>query len=142
MKHKRQALKFLEDNACMINSLMSKKEQIAFHGDVVSIITKEIKNKLWNLRRLVLLEKKATKKKMKVYELIQKLSRYDADTEVKFHVKADFDTDVDAEFDRDNEDDVQTVTVTAGFDEDVDYDGIKDNEASICNPNITIELVY
>lgn len=79
---------------------------------------------------------------MKVYELIQELSSFDADTEVNFHVKADFDTDVDAEFDRNNEDDIQTVTVTAGFDEDVDYDGIKDNEASIFNPNITIELVY
>ena len=46
MKHKRQALKFLEDNACMINSLMSKKEQIGFHGDVVSIITNDIKNQI------------------------------------------------------------------------------------------------
>lgn len=79
---------------------------------------------------------------MKVYELIQELSRFNADTEVNFHLKADFDTDVDAEFDRDNEDNVQTLTVTAGFDEDVDYDGIKDNEAIIFNPNITIELVY
>lgn len=61
MRHKRKVLQFLEDNACMINSLMSKKEQIAFHGDVVSIITKEIKNKLWNLRRLVILKKKARK---------------------------------------------------------------------------------
>lgn len=54
---------------------------------------------------------------MKVYELIQELSRFNADTEVNFHLKADFDTDVD-------------------------YDGIKDNEAIIFNPNITIELVY
>ncbi len=46
MKRKRQVLKFLEDNACMINSLMSKKEQIAFHGDVVSIITNDIKNQI------------------------------------------------------------------------------------------------
>nr|WP_297873528.1 hypothetical protein [uncultured Blautia sp.] len=79
---------------------------------------------------------------MTVYELIQELSRFSADTEVEFHVKADFDTDVKAKFDRDDEDDVQTVTVTAGFDEDVNYDGIKDNEASRCKPNITIELVY
>lgn len=79
---------------------------------------------------------------MTVYELMQELSRFSADTEVEFHVKADFDTDVDAEFDRYNEDDVQTVTVTAGFDEDVNYDGIKDNEASRFKPNITIELVY
>lgn len=79
---------------------------------------------------------------MTVYELIQELSRFSADTEVEFHVKADFDTDVDAEFDRNNEDDVQTVTVTAGFDEDVNYDGIKDNEHHRYNPNITMELVY
>lgn len=44
MKNKRQVLQFLEDNACMINSLMSKKEQITFRGDVVSIITNDIKN--------------------------------------------------------------------------------------------------
>ena len=36
---------------------------------------------------------------MKVYELIQELSQYKADTEVEFHVKATFDTDVEAEFD-------------------------------------------
>ena len=30
----------------MINSLMSKKEKIAFHGDVVSIITNDIKNQI------------------------------------------------------------------------------------------------
>lgn len=46
MKRKRQVLKFLEDNACMINSLMSKKEQIDFNGDVVSIITNDIKNQI------------------------------------------------------------------------------------------------
>ncbi len=79
---------------------------------------------------------------MKVYELIQELSRFKADTEVNFHIKADFDTDVDAEFDRDNEDDIQTVTVTAGFDENIDYDGIKNNENHGYNPNITIELIY
>lgn len=79
---------------------------------------------------------------MKVYELIQELSGFKADTEVNFHLKTDFDTDVDAEFNRDNEDDIQTVTVTARFDEDVDYDGIKDNENSRYNPNITIELFY
>ena len=48
---------------------------------------------------------------MKVYELIQELSQYKADTEVEFHVNARFDTDVEAEFDRDNESDTQDVTV-------------------------------
>ena len=79
---------------------------------------------------------------MTVYELIQELSKFDADTQVNFHVKADFDTDVDAEFDRNNEDDIQTVTVTAGFDEDVDFDDITDNENWKFNPKITIELIY
>ena len=79
---------------------------------------------------------------MKVYELIQELSQYKADTEVEFHVKATFNTDVEAEFDRDNEKDTQEVTVTAEFDEDVDFDDIEDNEGSIYHPNVTINLEY
>lgn len=51
---------------------------------------------------------------MKVYELIQQLSKFNADTEVEFHVKAKFDADVEAEFDRDDEDDTQEVTVVYG----------------------------
>lgn len=79
---------------------------------------------------------------MKVYELIQELSQYKADTEVEFHVKATFDTDVEAEFDRDNERDTQDVTVTAEFDEDVDFDDIEDNESNRYHPCITINLEY
>ena len=79
---------------------------------------------------------------MKVYELIQELSQYRADTEVEFHVKATFDTDVEAEFDRDNESDTQDVTVTAEFDEYVDFDDIEDNESRSYCPNITINLEY
>lgn len=79
---------------------------------------------------------------MKVYELIQELSQYKADTEVEFHVKATFDTDVEAEFDRGNEKDTQEVTVTAEFDEDVDFDDIEDNESSRWHPCITINLEY
>lgn len=79
---------------------------------------------------------------MKVYELIQELSQFKADTDVEFHVKAKFDTDVEAEFDRDNVNDTQEVTVTAEFDEDVDFDEIEDNERSIYHPNITINLEY
>lgn len=52
MKNKRQVLQFLEDNACMINSLMSKKEQITFRGDVVSIITKEIKKQIMESKEI------------------------------------------------------------------------------------------
>ena len=51
---------------------------------------------------------------MTVYELIQELSRFNADTEVNFHHKAD-------------------------FDEDVDYDGIRGIKDS---QKITIELIY
>ena len=79
---------------------------------------------------------------MKVYELIQELSQYKADTEVSFHVKAEFDTDVEAEFDRDNENDTQEVTVTAEFDEDVTFDDIDDNEHSVYHPGIIINLEY
>ena len=79
---------------------------------------------------------------MKVYELIQELSQYRADTEVEFHIKATFDTDVEAEFDRDNESDTQDVTVTAEFDEYVDFDDIEDNESRSYCPNITINLEH
>lgn len=79
---------------------------------------------------------------MKVYELIQELSQYKADTEVEFHVKAKFDTVVEAEFDRDNEDDTQEVTVGVSFDEDVDYSDIDDKENSIYSPHISINLEY
>lgn len=79
---------------------------------------------------------------MKVYELIQELLQFKADTEVEFHVKAKFNTDVEAEFDRDNENDTQEVTVTAEFDEDVTFDDIDDNEHRRFSPNITINLEY
>lgn len=62
---------------------------------------------------------------MKVYELIQELSQFKADTEVEFHVIATFDTDVEAE-----------------FDEDVVLEEIEDNENSIYHPNVTINLEY
>lgn len=65
---------------------------------------------------------------MTVYELIQELSQYNADTEVKFHCEAEYDTDVEAEFDRENENNTQEVTVTASFDDDVDFDDIDDYE--------------
>ncbi len=79
---------------------------------------------------------------MTVYELIQELSRFKADTEVKFHVNANFDTDVEDEFDRGNEDDTQEVTVTAKFDDDVDFFDIDDHEKYTRSPRITINLEY
>ena len=77
---------------------------------------------------------------MTVYELIQKLSQYNADTEVKFHCKAEYDTDVEAEFDRENESNTQEVTVTAGFDDDVDFEDIDDYES--VHKRIVINLIY
>lgn len=65
---------------------------------------------------------------MTVYELIQELSNYNADTEIRFHCNGEFNTDVEAEFDRDDEDDVQDVTVTAEIDNDVEFEDIDDYE--------------
>lgn len=60
---------------------------------------------------------------MTVYEMIQELSKYSADDEVIFHVRANYSVDIEAEFDRNNENDVQEVTVDTEFNEDVEYDG-------------------
>lgn len=79
---------------------------------------------------------------MTVYELIQELSQFKADTKVEFHVKAKFDTDVEAEFNRNNNDDVQYVTVMAEFDEDVDFNDIEDHERYTAIPRVTINLEY
>lgn len=79
---------------------------------------------------------------MTVYELIQELSQYNADTEVKFHCEAEYDTDVKAEFDRENENDTQEVTVTAEFDDNVDFNYISDHERDRYRPYIEINLEY
>lgn len=46
MKLEKEVLKFLEDNSVIINSLMSDNERSIFHGDIVSIIIKEIKKQI------------------------------------------------------------------------------------------------
>lgn len=46
MKHKKQVLQFLEDNHCMINSLMSKEERKTFGNDVVAIIEADIRKQI------------------------------------------------------------------------------------------------
>ncbi len=61
---------------------------------------------------------------MKVYELIQELTRYNADDEVQFHVTAKYSADVEAEFDREDENDTQDVTVDVEFDEDVEFENM------------------
>lgn len=67
---------------------------------------------------------------MTVYELIQELTKYNPDTRVDFHVIAEFETDVKAEFNREIEDDIQDVTVDAEFDNDVDFEDIDDHESN------------
>ena len=80
---------------------------------------------------------------MKVYEMIQELAKYDANTEVHFHVVASYTDDVNAKFDRDNEDDVQEVAINCEFDDDVDFDCIRDYEnARYGFPHIQIDLKY
>ena len=46
MKMKKDVLKFLNDNYCMINSLMCEKERKIFHGDVVKIIADEVRKQI------------------------------------------------------------------------------------------------
>lgn len=46
MKRKKNILIFLEDNHCMINSLMSQEEWKIFGGDVVSLIKKDIEKQV------------------------------------------------------------------------------------------------
>ena len=80
---------------------------------------------------------------MTVYELIQELSNYNADTEVRFKVSAEFDTDVEAEFDREDENDIQEVTVTAEFDDYVDFEDVSEYERDRYRPCcIEINLEY
>lgn len=76
---------------------------------------------------------------MTVYELIQELAKHKGDTEVGFHVQAEFLTDVKAKFDREDENNTQEVTVDAVFDEDVDFDDIDDFSN---NRYIVIKLEY
>lgn len=64
---------------------------------------------------------------MTVYELIQELAKYDANAKVAVHAKFDYSFDVEAEFDRENEDDVQEVTVDAEFDDELNLADVKCN---------------
>ena len=80
---------------------------------------------------------------MKVYELIQELAKYDANTEVHFHAVCNYKKEKKTKFNRDNEDDEQEVTINCEFDDDVEYDGIRDYEnARYGLPHIQIDLKY
>ena len=84
---------------------------------------------------------------MTVYELIQELSQYNADTEVKFNFKGNFEADVKATFDRNSEDDEQEVTAEVKFDDYLDYEDISDYESTYSrtcqkHPFIVVNLSY
>lgn len=83
---------------------------------------------------------------MTVYELIQELSQYNADTEVKFNFKGNFESDVKATFDRSSEDDEQEVTAEVEFDDNLDYEDISNYEPKYSrwqkDPFIVINLSY
>lgn len=75
---------------------------------------------------------------MTVYELIQELAKYEADTEVKVHAKFDYSYDVEAKFDRDSESDVQEVTVDANFDDELNLADVSKNYRD----EFVLELTY
>lgn len=84
---------------------------------------------------------------MTVYELIQELSNYNADTEVRFNFKGDFEADVKATFDRSSEDDEQEVTAKVEFDDNLDYENISDCQSMYSRtwqkePYIVVNLSY
>lgn len=81
---------------------------------------------------------------MDVYELIQELTRFNPDTEVRFHIAdSKFTCDTEAEFDRENENDTQEVTVDVEIDEDLELDEIRDYESQrYQKPYIQIDLKY
>lgn len=61
---------------------------------------------------------------MTVYEMIQKLSGFNADDEVRFQFSGNFEADVMAEFDRNDENDEQEVTVEVNFSDTLTFDDI------------------
>ena len=61
---------------------------------------------------------------MTVYEMIQKLSGFNADDEVIFQFSGNFEADVMAEFDRNDENDEQEVTVEVDFSDTLTFDDI------------------
>lgn len=79
---------------------------------------------------------------MTVYELIQELAKHKGDTKVEFHVQAEFSTDIEAKFDREDENDTQEVTIDAKFDEDVNFYEIDDFSDNRYSPRIVINLEY
>lgn len=76
---------------------------------------------------------------MTVYELIKKLSDFDADDEVVFHFAGNFEADVTAEFDRSDENDEQEVTVDVDFEDTLTFDDI---HKKYFEDEVFIDLMY
>lgn len=78
---------------------------------------------------------------MTAYEMIQELSKYKADTEVRFHIEANFDTDIEALFDRENKSDTQSLVANVTFDDYVSFDEMRRSYYHD-DDEITIDLKY
>lgn len=76
---------------------------------------------------------------MTVYEMIQKLSKFDAEDEVRFQFSGNFEADVTAEFDRNDENDEQEVTVEVNFSDTLTFDDI---HKKYFEDEVYIDLTY
>lgn len=76
---------------------------------------------------------------MTVYEMIQKLSGFNADDEVRFQFSGNFEADVTAEFDRNDENDEQEVTVEVNFSDTLTFDDI---HKKYFEDEVYIDLMY
>ena len=76
---------------------------------------------------------------MTVYEMIQKLSEFNAEDEVIFQFSGNFEADVMAEFDRNDENDEQEVTVEVNFSDTLTFDDIHNKHFE---DEVYIDLTY
>lgn len=76
---------------------------------------------------------------MTVYDLIQKLSQFNADSEIDFHIIAEYLADVRAYFYRDNENDIQDISINVKIDDNVDFDNVKEYPY---NKDVRLNLIY
>lgn len=72
---------------------------------------------------------------MKVYELIQELTNFEASTEVEFRVEMSIEADADVDLEGE-----ANQTVSVDIDERVSFDDIRDNERT--SKSVTINLNY
>ena len=79
---------------------------------------------------------------MTVYELIQELTQFDANKEVIFKIESDFNTYVEAEFDRNNEDDIQEVKAKVSVDEEIEFDCAYQGQYSWNKNNVLMVFTF